>query len=89
MRRGLRAGLIGHLLPQGRPKILWSVARSGWIFEARLTNAAQAEYHGYPVRPTEAIAEPVFLRFEAWVRSRGEGSDGDAARSCRNLYGFT
>ncbi len=86
--RGLEAGLIGDKLQQGCPRIIWTVHKSGWIFEARLTNAGQAEYHGYPVRPSEAIAEPVFNRFESWARQNGAVDDREAANACRNLYGF-
>jgi len=78
--RGLRASLIGTNL--------WAVADDGWIFEARLTNAIQAEYHGYPVRPTEAIAELVYLRFRAWVDADGNAADRQAAENCAALYRF-
>ena len=76
--RGLRAGLIGTNL--------WAIASDGWIFEGRLTNAAQSEYHGYPGRPAEAIAEPVYRRFKAWVEVDGDDADKRAAENCANLY---
>ena len=41
IRRGIRAGLIGHT-----QRIIWTVADDGWIFEARETNRATAEFHG-------------------------------------------
>jgi hypothetical protein len=88
LRRGLRAGLIGDVLQQGCPKIIWTIANTGWIFEARLTNSGLAEYHGYPVRPTEAIAEPVFRRFEDWSTLQNEAEDRSAMEAYRNLYGF-
>jgi len=80
IQRGLKAGLIGSNL--------WTIGENGWIFECRLTNAAQNEYHGYPVRPTEAIAEPVYRRFKAWAEAAGDAADKQAAENCAALYGF-
>lgn len=81
LQRGVRAGLIGS-------RKLWTVADSGWIFEARLTNVVQSEYHGYPVRPSEAIAEPVWQRFSEWAEANGTATEKQAASNCRSLYGF-
>ncbi len=78
--RGITARLVGTNL--------WTVDDTGWIYEARLTNADQAEYHGYPVRPKEPIAEPVFRRFKAWADEFGQASDKQAALNCAALYGF-
>lgn len=83
IRRGIEAGLVD----QGG-RILWAVADDGWMFEFRLTNATQWEYHGYPLRPTEAIAVLVFRRFALWAGAEGTRTDRSAARSCRCLYGF-
>ena len=58
IRRGLQAGLVGE------NGIIWAVADNGWIYEARITNVGQTEYHGYPVRSTEPIAEIVYKRFK-------------------------
>lgn len=88
LRRGIRAGLIGKLMVQGVPTILWTVADDGWIFEARVTNSGQADYHGYPVRPSEAIAEIVYRRFTQWARQNGTEQERLAADNCRALYGF-
>lgn len=79
--RGIRAGLIGDT---GR--IIWTVADDGWIYEGRETNAATHEFHGYPVRQNEAIAEPVCLRFADWAIGESDLERG-AATSCRNRYG--
>jgi hypothetical protein len=78
--RGLQAGLIGTNL--------WTVGDDGWIFEARLTNVLQNEYHGYPVRPSEVIAEPVYRRFRAWTDAYGGAMDKQAADNCAALYRF-
>ena len=78
-RRGIRAGLIGHT---GR--IVWSVADDGWLFEARDT----AEFHGYPVLATEAIARAVFNRFSDWAAEHGTQEDLSARDSCRLRYGL-
>ena len=80
IRRGINARLVGTNL--------WTVDDSGWIYEARLTNAGQAEYHAYPVRPKEAIAEPVYDRFREWADAFGQPSDKQVALNCAALYGF-
>jgi hypothetical protein len=82
LERGIEAGLIGA------SDVLWTVADSGWIFEARLTNVDQAEYHGYPVRSSEPIGESVYLRFAAWAEENGTAADKLAATNCKALYGF-
>ena len=41
------------------------------------------EYHGYPVRPSEAIAELVYKRFSAWAIAHGNPQDQQAARACK------
>jgi hypothetical protein len=83
LRRGIRARLIGV-----SQRILWTVADNGWIFECRLTNISQGEYHGYPVRPSEAIALPVYQRFAEWTTRSGSLEEKRAAAKCKALYGF-
>ncbi len=83
LRRGIRAGLIGHT---GRT--LWTVSDDGWIFEARETNRDSDQYHGYPVLPEETIARIVYDRFADWCRDQGTVGDRTARDSCRLRYGF-
>ncbi len=83
IRRGIRAGLVGI-----GNRIIWAVADDGWIFEARLTNAETSTYHGYPVRPAEAIASLVFRRYSAWANENGTQRDRNAAVFCRDKYGL-
>ena len=78
--RGLSAKLVGTNL--------WTVDDSGWIYEARLTNSQTGEYHAYPVRPSEPIAEPVYRRYSVWAETHGKPSDKQAAQNCAALYGF-
>lgn len=47
------------------PNLLWTVDESGWIFELRITNADQTQYHGYPVLPGDAFARHVLTRARA------------------------
>ncbi len=82
IQRALHAGLVGE------HGIIWAVADNGWIYEARLTNIAQTEYHGYPVRSTEPIAELVYERFRDWAQENGNQMARHAARQCKTLYGF-
>lgn len=83
LRRGIRAGLIGESL-----RIIWTVGNDGWIFEGRITNVEQDEYHGYPVRPAEPIAEEVYRRYQQWAMRDGAAEDRAAADRCQALYGF-
>ncbi len=64
------------------------MADDGWIFEARETNRDTAEFHGYPVLPTEAIGRAVFNRFSVWVQKQGTDTEQFACDSCRFRYGF-
>ena len=82
IKRGLDAGLVGE---QG---IIWAIADDGWIFEARITNRGTTEYHGYPVLPSEPIAEKVYKRFSEWAEQFGNQSARQAAVRCKDLYGF-
>jgi len=81
LRRGISAGLVGG-------RLLWTIADDGWIFEARRTNVVNSEYHGYPVRPTEAIAEPVYKRFAGWATANKDAKAINAAQACAARYGF-
>ena len=83
VQRGIRAGLIG-----ATQRVIWTVADNGWIYEGRQTNADTSEFHGYPVRESEPIAELVYQRFVAWVDEHGDSSARHAAMSCRQRYGF-
>ena len=83
IRRGIRAGLIGM-----GSRTIWTVANDGWIFEARLTNAETSTYHGYPVRPEEAIADVVFRRYSGWAVAHGAQQDRHAMVFCRDKYGL-
>ena len=82
IQRGLQAGLVGE------NDIIWAVADNGWIYEARITNVGKTEYHGYPVRSTEPIAEMVYKRFREWVTNHGNELARKAAQQCKILYGF-
>ena len=82
IQRGLDAGLVGT------NGMIWALADDGWIFEARVTNRTTMEFHGYPVRPTEAIAEQVHKRFSEWADQSGNQLARQAAARCKTLYGF-
>lgn len=86
--RGISAGLLGELMTENIPTVLWTVGDDGWIFEMRITNSGRAEYHGYPVRPTEAIAEMIYKRFAEWAYHDGAQDDRLASQNCKALYGF-
>lgn len=78
--RAQAASLVGNFI--------WTVDDNGWIYEMAVTNIGLKQYHGYPVRPSEAIAEKVFLRFRAWAELHGSPQDVAAAKACQSFYGF-
>lgn len=80
--RGLEAGLVGE------NGVIWAIADNGWIYEGRMTNVGMTEYHGYPVRSTEPIAEMVCHRFSQWVQNCGDDSTREAVQRCKMRYGF-
>ena len=67
LKRGIRAGLFGEVENKGDPSRLWTVDDNGWIYEAQITNPGYAQYHAWPVQPTEAIARKVLARYEEYV----------------------
>ena len=82
IQRGLEARLVGE------NGLIWAIADDGWIYEARVTNVGKTEYHGYPVRRTEPIAEIVYKRFREWADDNGNELARQAVRNCMTLYGF-
>jgi len=60
--RGVMLGLWSAQNNQNAPSLLWTPDESGWIFELRMTNPGQLQYHGYPVLPGDAFARHVLLR---------------------------
>lgn len=64
---GIMAGLWGENDSQGDPSIIWTVDVNGWIYEARITIPGQANYHAYPLLPSDALARLVIVRFEEWI----------------------
>jgi len=72
LERGIKAGLIGHRDSQGDPTILWTVDDNGWVYEARITTATQAIYHGYPLLEGDAFARKVITRYSEYVYAHPE-----------------
>jgi len=80
LQRALRARLVGSHV--------WTVDDNGWIYELVVTNPTSNERHGYPLRPSEAIAEIVYRHFQSWAFENGSETDKAAALACRERYGF-
>jgi hypothetical protein len=55
-------GLWSEHENKGAPTLLWTIDDTGWIFELRITNSAQTQYHGYPVLSGDAFARHVLVR---------------------------
>lgn len=62
LKRGVMLGLWSEQIERDVPRLLWTIDESGWIFELRITNYAQVQYHGYPVLPGDAFARHVLVR---------------------------
>lgn len=62
LKRGVMLGLWSDQNGGDAPSLLWTIDESGWIFELRITNAGQLQYHGYPVLPGDAFARHVLVR---------------------------
>lgn len=70
LKRGVMLGLWSD---QGDvPSLLWTIDKSGWIFELRITNFGQAQYHGYPILPGDAFARHVLVRARQVAFAEGE-----------------
>lgn len=84
---GVQAGLLGHnRKADGVPTIIWTVWDTGWVFEARITNAVLAEYHGYPLLPSDAFARQIIARYREWVY--GQRNSPQLMRSVRQAEGL-
>lgn len=81
--RGLRAGQFSE-----NERLIWTVADNGWIFEGRVTNPQQFEYHGYPLLTKEPIVKLVYNRFREWARDSDDKAATGAAGACKRRYRF-
>lgn len=62
MKRGIQLGLWAVRGSADVPRLLWTIDDNGWIYELRITNATQAEYHGYPLLPGDAFTKQLLAR---------------------------
>lgn len=62
LKRGIMLGLWSDNKSGDVPSLLWTINDIGWIFELRITNTGQVQYHGYPVLPGDAFARHVLVR---------------------------
>lgn len=67
LRRSVKLGLWSEQAAQGVPRLLWTIDKTGWIFELRITNTGLAQYHGYPLLPGDAFANIVLERLNQIV----------------------
>lgn len=70
--RGVMLGLWSDQNDGDVPSLLWTLDTTGWIFELRITNSGQAQYHGYPVLPADAFARHVLARAREVAFTEGE-----------------
>lgn len=71
LKRGVMLGLWSSQNDGNAPGLLWTIDESGWIFELRITNAGQLQYHGYPVLPGDAFARHVLARARDVLAAEG------------------
>lgn len=65
-------GLWSDQMDGDVPALLWTIDESGWIFELRITNAGQTQYHGYPVLQGDAFARQVLVRARDVFFAKGQ-----------------
>lgn len=68
----LKRGILAGLWREGGaadepPDMLWTIDDNGWIYELPITNAGTAQYHGYPLLPSDAFAKQVIEVYSAWA----------------------
>lgn len=71
LERGVMLGLWSDQIDGDAPRLLWTIDESGWIFELRITNVGQYQYHGYPVLPGDAFARHVLVRARDVLAAEG------------------
>ncbi|PQA78373.1 hypothetical protein C5F53_08645 [Rhodoferax sp. TS-BS-61-7] len=72
LERGVMLGLWSEQNDGDAPSLLWTLDESGWIFELRITNSGQSQYHGYPVLPGDAFARHVLSRARVVAFTKGD-----------------
>lgn len=70
--RGVMLGLWSEQGSDCTPDLLWTIDDTGWIFELRITNSGQSQYHGYPVLTGDAFARQVLTRAREVTNSRDQ-----------------
>jgi hypothetical protein len=86
LKRGIEAGLFGHASKKGDPSRLWAVDDNGWIYEAQITNPGYAQYHAYPVQPTEVIARKVISRYADYALAQNDPVLDQSLKLARERY---
>ncbi len=76
--RAVTLGLWSEQCVQGVPRLLWTIDKTGWIFELRITNTGLAEYHGYPVLPNDAFAKVILEKVSQMLATDANLSTQDA-----------
>jgi len=62
---GLRKGMVSNRFRGRWPELVWAIDdNEDTVYEARLTNEAQGEYHGYPVLTADPFVEVVRREWE-------------------------
>lgn len=86
LKRGMLAGLVGHIETKGDPTLIWTVDDNGWVYEGRITTATQALYHGYPLLSSDALAKIVIARYAVWAYKQGDAQALAALQNALERY---
>lgn len=60
---GIRRGTISPDADQGFPRHVWSLTEEGQVLEARCDDFEAGQYHGYPLEPSDPMADLVTRRW--------------------------
>lgn len=63
LKQGLAKGLISDRCKGEWPQNIWSVTAEGVPLEAQLENPERGSYHGYPMPPSDPLAEEILTRW--------------------------
>ena len=65
LKKGARRGMFSRQFRGDFPQNIWSVTDQGEVLEAQLENRELGTYHGYPMEPTDPLAETILERWQA------------------------
>lgn len=65
LKQGLAKGLISDRSKGVWPQNIWAVTESGVPLEAQLENPEIGSYHGYPMPPSDPLADEILMQWSS------------------------